>query len=328
MASKIQMICVILLVLCTVSHYISMVNPPSLCIRENYFADPCITFESLSAKPFYFKRFTNMTVDVFVSRLLSPIFERMKLPRDFWQNNVIRKCRRAQIHMADRVVRACMVSRGVKLSHAAFFSNQATTTVAKDVKHVARIIVTYLSNQYLYLPPVDGPEYNALKGAGNFVDFPQAVYAGDVTKIRIPRPVKDQELFYDGHHHMHSVGFLCFIDGNGVCRGIHGPSIGRKNDIQIWCDSVWCEQVHDLVAAGDLILFDGAFRYVDDIFLVPFPQPIDPNSRQRDWNRMQSKPECWWRTGLGYLNVIGVFSITNIHFDAIVLVYSFVVVLS
>eukprot|EP01083_Nonionella_stella_P126459 382763_1 len=227
MASKIQMICVILLVLCTVSHYISMVNPPSLCIRENYFADPCITFESLSAKPFYFKRFTNMTVDVFVSRLLSPIFERMKLPRDFWQNNVIRKCRRAQIHMADRVVRACMVSRGVKLSHAAFFSNQATTTVAKDVKHVARIIVTYLSNQYLYLPPVDGPEI--------WCDF------------------------------------------------------GRKNDIQIWCDSVWCEQVHDLVAAGDLILFDGAFRYVDDIFLVPFPQPIDPNSRQRDWNRMQSK---------------------------------------
>eukprot|EP00483_Globobulimina_turgida_P005856 UN05866 len=76
-----------------------------------------------------------------------------------------------------------MVFAGVHPIRAALYSDQSYSTVYKDIKHIARIITTYLSNEFLSHPIPGSPEYNQLKGAGNFSDFPNTVYAGDVTKV-------------------------------------------------------------------------------------------------------------------------------------------------
>jgi hypothetical protein len=56
---------------------------------------------------------------------------------------------------------------------------------------------------------------------------------------------------------------------HGICRAVHGPEPGRKNDIQIWFDSDSSNNINNLISVSidpvahndrDNILFDGAYR--------------------------------------------------------------------
>ena len=82
------------------------------------------------------------------------------------------------------------------------------------------------------------------------------------------------------------MGFLCFVDGHGECRVCIGPECGRKNDIQIWFNSVYADNITALIDDNDNILFDGIYRYVDDHFITPFPGRLEPESVERIYNKL------------------------------------------
>ena len=65
--------------------------------------------------------------------------------------------------------------------------------------HICTLVLHQLSPTYLYAPT-----------PGSF-EFPHVVYAADVVKISIRRPMKNHRHFFDGHHWEYNVGLLHVI---------------------------------------------------------------------------------------------------------------------
>ena len=70
------------------------------------------------------------------------------------------------------------------------------------------------------------------------------------------------------------MGFLTFIDGNGITRLISGWLPGSYNDINAWYLSEYFDK-QDEYFGDAMALFDGIYRYVSGPFICAFANPCN-----------------------------------------------------
>ena len=87
------------------------------------------------------------------------------------------------------------------------------------------------------------------------------------------RPVRNQETYYDGHHHVHCFGFLLAVDGiDGCCRYFNGHLPGSQNDLNNYYSSDLYHEPGLFLGPGDKVIADGIFARVneeDNKLIVP-----------------------------------------------------------
>ena len=160
-----------------------------------------IRFASYSAVPLgsfsymvtQYGEFTNIfkfEPHIFIKEIVQPMSGLMILPRNYiiqdtWRlYRFVRRMRRCQIEIIERVCRWYQVLRGISCDILGHYYNQHPTTVYRDFHHVSLICVETLSHSNLS-PIIPGTtEYYELKGRNAFKHFPNALYACDVVKVR------------------------------------------------------------------------------------------------------------------------------------------------
>ncbi len=121
---NIKILFVAVILLSVIAQYVLYCDPSiansTTTVPRDYFADPILTVEYVMDRPWYFKNLTRMDVDIWVNYLLYPVFDKIKLPRNFWLNGCINpqnyggRTRKCQIKVANRLFRGCMIFAGVK----------------------------------------------------------------------------------------------------------------------------------------------------------------------------------------------------------------------
>jgi len=76
----------------------------------------------------------------------------------------------------------------------------------------------------------------------------------DGTSREIARPVRDQRLFFDGHHHYHSIKFQAIVTPDGLISHLFGPVAGSRHDMFAFHMSA-LEQTMSTPALDDYVVF-------------------------------------------------------------------------
>ena len=89
---------------------------------------------------------------------------------------------------------------------------------------------------------------------------------------RAPRSLGSEETtaHFDGHHHEYNSGFGLICDGYGISRNILGRDKGSCNDILIWQNSHYMDDIESRLGNAK-VLVDSIFRHVDGPFICSFP---------------------------------------------------------
>eukprot|EP01084_Bolivina_argentea_P128920 227795_1 len=180
-----------------------------------------------------FRRYTRFTPDVFMHYYYQLIVDDLNMSQAHYllPDADEHRHRQRAISKISRAIRCSMFFAGWNRSSLVFIFQQSYSTVSRDCIFISRVIVKKLYNKYIYSPLPGTREYNDWVGAGVFAPyFPTTIYAGDVMKISIPRPIMNQRDFYDGHHHEHNVGYFITVNGWGQPCYALGPASGRNQD--------------------------------------------------------------------------------------------------
>lgn len=166
--------------------------------RAPYFSIPLYDVLQLYRKPGLFKCMVRYDPEIFVSHILTPLFPKLNYPRGYHMlvddididaiDGSSFKQRRCQVTSAQRVFRFLLILRGIPPTMVAWLTDQHYTTIYRDFHHIAQLIMQQLGKVHLTHPPPNSVAYNNLRGS--FPDFPNAIYAADVTKIKIRRYVE------------------------------------------------------------------------------------------------------------------------------------------
>eukprot|EP01083_Nonionella_stella_P001723 4909_1 len=215
-----------------------------------------------------FRRYTRFEPQIFLTRLYRPIQAALNRPRGYYSNSARQRRQRSYfIPSIYRLIRFCMFFAGWSRVSLSFVFDQSITTTRQDIKHISQAIVYNLYDDYVNSPPPGSPNYNALVGAGVFAEhFPTMVYALDICKLKVSRPILHQRDFYDGHHGEHNVGYLVACNGHGHPTYCYGPLPGRYNDLSYYIRCGFYLQPYRYVLNGHYIAADRIFRY--------YPPPI------------------------------------------------------
>jgi len=180
------------------------------------------------------------------------------------------KRRAYQLSNFHRIVRWIRLLRGSKVADLVEFFGQSQSTVNRDCKLLSHLFIATQYVKWVHPMATGSPEYLTNRGSGNFLGYPNAVYAGDIVQVQIPKPTLKQSFFYSYKHKCHSLGFMVAVDSRGLARLVAGPCGGVVNDVTFMKNSKLEDKLKSMVATGDTILYDGAFKSLyADLYTTP-----------------------------------------------------------
>jgi len=138
---------------------------------------------------------------------------------------------------------------------------------------------------------------------------------GTHKQICRPRPeTEDQEMFWSGHKHMHSIEFLAVVTPDGIISCIYGPYEGKRGD---W--GMWKEGMQDMVVEnakdreGDRVyLYGDKALYLEDGIIGAYRQEngIELTHGESVFNAYMAKQRMAVEWGFG--KVMQLFQFTNL----------------
>ena len=157
--------------------------------------------------------------------------------------------RRTQLEMKYRVFRTLCFLRNETPMTLTDISGQAPSTVSKDCERVVTLMAETLTPKWVWMPKHDTPEYECLRGAGDFrkLDLDHVPYSADATIIIIGAPTKFQGTYYHGGKDKHCFLFVTAVDGFGKTRCSIGPVRGRRSEIDLISSSGFFDKIKPCV---------------------------------------------------------------------------------
>ena len=160
----------------------------------------------------------------FMKGLVTPMEDIALVLKQAEDNRFTRRC---QLPMKFRVFRALCLLRKEKPVSLTQLTGQSPATVSKDVELIIRTIADHMGPSWIRMPRHTEPEYDCLRGGGDFSDMDNVVYSSDLTAIVIARPSKGETGYYSQAKKRHLVWFMTNVDGFGQTRYWGGDLPGR-----------------------------------------------------------------------------------------------------
>jgi len=132
-----------------------------------------------------------------------------------------------QAPMDHRIFRTLCFFRNETSYSISGMCGQSPSTVYKDCGVVTSLIAG-LSKKWIRMVRHTSAEYQCLRGGGDFRCIPNVVYSADGTIIIIPKPRKDQAMYYNAGKKKHCYKYATFCDGFGKTVFISGKIRGRQ----------------------------------------------------------------------------------------------------
>ena len=227
-----------------------------------------------------------------------------------------RKPRKPTIDVRLRCVRWLMFLKGSKPRDLATMFGQSMSATHKDLAYLSHLVSLYLYPHWVRMIERDSVEYTQLKGRHCFISTEQAIYAADIMKIRIRRPLDMyvQSRFFSAKPGAHALGCCVFVDSMGVARHVMGPVPGAFSDNTYvnysqfalnHAQYVHMQQfvhthnagllclIHRHVRQPDRVLIDGCIGpFASDIFSGPMYKHQDAHYNVPRWIRVLDKFHC------------------------------------
>lgn len=176
----------------------------------------------------HFERQVGFAYVVFADQIVKPLrVEALKRKED----GVKGWTRKTQIIFEHRVYRMMLYLRGEMNETMFSIFDQHPTTCIRDAEKLVDLAFEVLVPIWVDMPAKGSPEYMEIRGSGVFsADFPNAVYAGDMTHIPIKKPTRCEKAFYNGNKKVHALMMVSLADGHGYTRYVSGPFSGSTRD--------------------------------------------------------------------------------------------------
>eukprot|EP01084_Bolivina_argentea_P107369 191969_1 len=254
-----------------------------------------------------FKRYTRFAPTIFVTYLYNPIQNELNISREHYlfPDANDHRHRHCAISNVARVIRCCMFFAGWNRESLKFVFQQSKSTISRDCIFISRVIIQKLYQRYVYSPLPGTREYNQWLGAGVFARyFPYTIYAADIVKIKILRPLVNQRDFYDGHKHEHNVGYLIKCNGYGWPSYCLGPGPGHIRDATFYANSAIFRHAWRFCAVNNYIFGDRIFRYCPPPMLTAYTGLLVYTYMQLLFNYHQSESRIIIENLFGRLKVL------------------------
>lgn len=163
-----------------------------------------------------------------------------------------------------RIFRVCLLLRGESIASLVDMFGQTKSALTKDWHKIIQVMALE-SDRWVKPIQCGSKEYHKLRGAGNFVNNPNAIYAMDGCVHQIDKPITELERqFFSMKEHIHCVKSYMAVDGFGICRFVIGPVAGLVHEkVAIEKSRLYQETngFRNLLEDGDKILYDGLFKF-------------------------------------------------------------------
>lgn len=195
-----------------------------------------------------FEREISMPFDVWDKYVCKPLVKIMNLTEK----------RKSQLTPRTRVYRFCRRLRGQDTPSAICIFGQSEATLSRDCHKLAELFTVHFSDKWIRMPDINSREYECLRGQGSHSTYPNVPYSADITEIRIDRPANDhQSQFWCSNKRKHSMSYMVFVDGLGICRKIIGGVCGSAHDATLFRASKMIRAMSTYLRRADRILYDG-----------------------------------------------------------------------
>lgn len=206
-----------------------------------------------------FKSRTGMAFGTWKSQVLEPLTSYVDL---LVAKGDVRVKRAHQLGLDQRLFRAMNYFRGEKIISSSAETDQALSTVYKDLHLMVDLVKSALMRKWMSPFDPQSAEYTAMRGFGTFEMFPNVVYAADGIIIGGPVPSGCKQSWYYNKNKK-KTGFLMITgcSGSGETRFIVGPFPARASESVLLRYSGFEDNIRKVVREGDQILYDCAFGY-------------------------------------------------------------------
>lgn len=138
--------------------------------------------KQLSQFPGQFRDYTKFSYEVWVREIATPLLRAFARPPNH-TNESLKRFQTNDLDIMNRILRWHLLMTGIPFRAIVTDFRQSKSTCSRDLRHGCLAFLEVFGEQWLKHIEVGSEEYNEKKGSGCFENFPNALYAADVTKV-------------------------------------------------------------------------------------------------------------------------------------------------